>query len=106
MGQTVFRSMPRGGMLSAVLGAIAWDGREVKASRVVGNVVYAAVRMPDGQVCGVVGVIDGLGYKLMGEEEGPYYYDAPAEVLEALTPTAEPWALKWRAKCLESNGGQ
>ena len=46
-------------------------------------------------------MIDGLGYKLMSEREGPYYYQAPPEVLEKLTPTDCLWSLKWRAKCAE-----
>lgn len=98
MGATVFSSMPKGGMLSAVLRSMAWGGREVIASQLVGGAVYAAVRDGD-KVVGVVGLIEGLSYKLLSEEEGPYYYDAPPEVLDALTPTASPWAMKWREAC-------
>jgi hypothetical protein len=64
------------------------------------GVVYAAVRVGD-EVVGAVGVIDGLGYKLMSESEGPYYYGAPPEVLAALSPSDDPWACKWRLKCAE-----
>lgn len=105
MGWTVFQAPPKGGMEAAVLASISCFGeREIVASRMVGNEVYAAVRLKDergawGKVVGVVGVIDGLGYKLMAEEEGPYYYGAPAEVLAALSPTDSPWAQKWRDRC-------
>lgn len=103
MGWTVFNQMPKGGMQAAVLESISCFGdRDIVASAMVGNVVYAAVRLRGGnKVSGVVGVIEGFGYKLMAEEEGPYYYGAPAEVLEKLSPTDDPWCLKWRAKCAD-----
>lgn len=98
MGSTVFSSMPKGGMQLAVLRSMAWGGREIVAYAQVGQAVYAAVR--DGsRVVGVVGLIDGLAYKLLSEDEGPYYYDAPADVLAELSPTASPWARKWREAC-------
>lgn len=101
MGWTVFNQAPKGGMQAAVLASISCFGdREIVASAMVGSVVYAAVRVGD-EVIGVVGVIDGLGYKLMSEREGPYYYSAPAEVLEKLTPTDCLWSLKWRDKCAD-----
>lgn len=101
MGWTVFNQMPKGGMQEAVLASMSDFGkREIVASAMVLGVVYAAVRVGD-EVIGAVGVIDGLGYKLMSEREGPYYYQAPPEVLEKLTPTDCLWSLKWRAKCAE-----
>lgn len=102
MGWTIFNQMPKAGsMQAAVLESISDFGkREIVASAMVAGNVYAAVRVGD-KVVGVVGVIEGLGYKLMAEEEGPYYYGAPAEVLAALSPTDDPWCLKWRAKCAD-----
>lgn len=102
MGWTVFNQMPKAGsMQAAVLESMSDFGkREIVASAMVGSVVYAAVRVGD-KVVGVVGVIEGLGYKLMSECEGPYYYGAPAEVLEKLSPTDDPWCLKWRMKCAD-----
>lgn len=107
MGWTVFNKAPQGGMVEAVLQSMSDFGkREIVASAVVKGIVYAAVQLKDrngarGKVVGVVGVIDGLGYKLMAEEEGPYYYGAPPEVIAALSPTDDPWCLKWRMKCEE-----
>lgn len=99
MGWTVFNSAPKGGMVEAVLQSMSDFGkREIVASARIGNVVYAAVRDSDG-VGAAIGVIDGLGYKLMAEEEGPYYYDAPAFVLDALSPTTAEFAVKWRDRC-------
>ena len=87
MGWTVFNQMPKGGMQEAVLASMSDFGkREIVASAMVLGVVYAAVRVGD-EVIGAVGVIDGLGYKLMSEREGPYYYGAPAAILEKLSPT-------------------
>ena len=101
MGWTVFNQMPKGGMQEAVLASMSDFGkREIVASAMVLGVVYAAVRVGD-EVIGAVGVIDGLGYKLMSEREGPYYYGAPAAILEKLSPTDCLWSLKWRAKCAE-----
>lgn len=101
MGSTVFNSMPRCGMLAAVRSVIEWGGRVIVAENMAGGVLYAAVRMPGGKVRGVVALIEGLSYKLMAEEEGPYYYEASAEVLEQLSPTDDPWCLKWRMKCAD-----
>ena len=40
-----------------------------------------------------------FGYKAMSEEMGPYYFNAPARILDRLTPTENPSALEWRAAC-------
>jgi hypothetical protein len=40
-----------------------------------------------------------FGYKEMDETVGPGYYDAPARILDALTPTEHEWANQWRAEC-------
>lgn len=100
MGWTVFNQMPKAGsMQAAVLESMSDFGkREIVASAMVDGVVYAAVRVDD-KVIGAIGVIEGLGYKLLSEFEGPYYYGAPAEVLDKLSPVYNEWALKWRAKC-------
>ena len=101
MGWTVFNQMPTGGLQAAVPESLSDFGkRELVASAMVLGVVYAAVRGGD-EVIGAVGVIDGLGYKLMSECEGPYYYQAPPEVIEKLTPTDCLWSRKRPAKCAE-----
>lgn len=40
-------------------------------------------------------------YKEMDEEMGPCYYDAPAKILDLLTPTEHEYATAWRAACRE-----
>lgn len=40
-----------------------------------------------------------FGYKDMHETMEPYSYDAPARILDRLTPTNDPSALAWRAAC-------
>ena len=40
-----------------------------------------------------------LGLKDMDESEHPYYYDCPARILDLLSPTDDPNALRWRESC-------
>lgn len=40
-----------------------------------------------------------FGYKIISETSGPYYYDCPATILNALTPTDNAYAQEWREKC-------
>lgn len=45
-----------------------------------------------------------FNFKCIGEEDGPFYYDAPATILNFLdqhAPTPDGRALEWRAKCRE-----
>jgi hypothetical protein len=88
-------------------------GNEVLRLYQVGPAVYAAVRLakPDtiNQAGDVIALViatrhDGryCWFKWMHEAEGPCYYDAPAELLEVLTPTDCGWAPAWRARCRET----
>ncbi|MEW5934772.1 MAG: hypothetical protein AB1816_14450 [Bacillota bacterium] len=43
-----------------------------------------------------------FGYKDMGEEMHPYYYNCPERILKLLTPTDNKNALEWRQKCWEN----
>lgn len=79
----------------------------VVADSMVGSTYYAAVekRAADGSVS-VEGVVvttetrDGeFAYKEIAEVSGPYFWDCPAKVLNALTPTQHASALDWRATC-------
>jgi len=75
------------------------------------RVFYAAVRNnPDaphapGQTWALVvlthrsGGYHNFAYKEMGETMGPAEDDAPAAVLDALTPTDNQWANEWRGRC-------
>ena len=78
----------------------------VVASNWSGSEWYAAVRSKaDADV--VFGVVlltrreKGCGYlvKSMDEGMGPYYFNASAKVIAALTPTTNEQANEWRAKC-------
>jgi len=70
-----------------------------------GNEYYAAVQDKVGTY-GVVVVVEREGvrrgeiaYKVMEESEGPYFCKCPMHILKKLSPTTEPFALKWRRKC-------
>lgn len=39
------------------------------------------------------------GYKDMDETMGPHESEAPAQILDALSPTTSEYALAWRARC-------
>lgn len=43
-----------------------------------------------------------FGYKDMGEEMGPLYYNCPERILKLLTPTDNKRALEWRRECWEN----
>ena len=69
-----------------------------------GREIYAAARGLDGVIHGYVILVEPCGngdawVKYMDEGMGPYRYDAPAKVLDALSPTTDPTALEWRAAC-------
>jgi hypothetical protein len=99
-------------LIEGVHSAGEWIKCELDTSRIVrkkmvGNTAYIAYR--DGsKVAGIVIVFhwrkEGIEGKIMGENMGPYYYECPKEILELLTPTTHPWALKWRAKNWENYG--
>lgn len=40
-----------------------------------------------------------FGYKDMDESMGPYQAECPTKILDLLTPTNNPHAMEWRAKC-------
>ena len=74
------------------------------------GVYYAAIEnlvgskySPLGEVWAYVALIDISGQELLwkdlDESCGPYEYGASATVLNKLTPTNNPIALEWRAKC-------
>jgi hypothetical protein len=73
------------------------------------SVVYCAVERvtADGEFNGIRGcvvLVDHsnklqIGFKIMDEEMGPYYWNASEEVLGLLDDTAHPWANKWRDRC-------
>lgn len=84
------------------------DNREIVASATVHNVFYAAVRdLKTGEVWAFIALIRrqrgdfNFGYKDMDETAGPVECNAPARVLDALTPTDNEYALEWRQKCRE-----
>ena len=87
-----------------------YDGWEVVASgqgeRRGGNSVwYHAIKKSDGRVFAIITLTNrknGWVYKKsMGEDEGPYSFDCPAKVFNALTPTTSEFANEWRAKVAE-----
>lgn len=86
----------------AVADYLKGDGIEVLEVAPVGNVYYAAYRK-DGVTSAVV-VLTGrskgyLNLKPIREQEGPFYHDCPASILDRLDPTDHKWAQSWREKC-------
>lgn len=73
------------------------------------GVFYAAVRTAStGEVWALVVLMRrssghyNFGYKDMEESMGPVVADAPAKVLDALTPTDNEYALEWRQRCRDN----
>lgn len=78
--------------------------RPILASGVVDGVFYAAVQNGD-EVFGAVVLMQrakdyfNFGYKAMDDAMGPWESQAPAKVLDLLTPTDNENANEWRARC-------
>lgn len=85
------------------------NGYEVIKDAVVGTTYYAAVKSPhDGSVSALIILtrIDqrsycNFGMKWLTEYDGPFHCDCPESILKELSPTANSYALEWRAKCRE-----
>lgn len=84
------------------------DRCEVVASSMVGSTYYGAIKDKEtGIVSGHVILTstdwkDGwsnFGYKIMSEDCGPFSYQCPVKVLDALSPTTNKTALEWRQAC-------
>lgn len=82
------------------------ENGEIVVCASVRSVFYAAVRQrATGEVWAMVVEMhryrgwENFVYKEMDEGMGPHDADAPAAVLDALTPTEDEYATKWRAKC-------
>ena len=80
----------------------------------VGGTFYAAIRSDQtGEVFAMVALQqrksiarsggDNYAYKAMIEHEGPFESFCPQRVLDALTPTANEYAIAWRTRCAEYN---
>ena len=85
----VLRSAVRGRVYYAAVERVSWsDGcRSVTAAVCL---FHYTPRARDGHV---------FGYKDMEESMGPHYWDCPAAILDLLTETEAPYAIKWRADC-------
>lgn len=88
----------------------SWSPREKKEiieDCTVGNTYYAAVKDPETREvsCYVFltawdnGEYYNFSYKIMHESVGPCQYNPTKKLLDALTPTDDPYALAWRQKC-------
>ncbi len=83
----------------------------IVACATVKSVFYAAVQNHDdhpsepGRTWALVVLVrrqrgaHNFGYKDMDEDMGPGDCEAPAAVLDALSPTTKEWALQWREEC-------
>ena len=79
---------------------------EIITDGTVENVFYAAIRdNRTGEVFAFLALIQwtrgeyNFAYKDLEESSGPGDHKAPMKVLNALTPTTNEYALKWRAAC-------
>lgn len=97
----------RGGLRPIVSGG---SDIEIAAIAVSGGAGYVAIRdRATGEVSAIVVLYDRdrargeIGFKVIGEDQGPYYYGAPARVLKALSPTTDPRAIEWREACKARN---
>lgn len=105
MGWSCINRMPAEGPAAFLNGILTYGANSVVRSVMVGSELYAAVRTGEGEVRGVVVLTEGaFAWKILGEEEGPYYWQCPVEVLGLLSPTQAPCAVKWRARCAEHLG--
>lgn len=78
--------------------------RRVLATAKKGKIVYAAVRVHDGDaVFGLVLLTDSAGgityTKAMSEDMGPCEYECPAKILDLLTAEPNAYASEWRERC-------
>jgi hypothetical protein len=76
---------------------------DILASNTVGRATYFAVRNADGSVRALVVLREKYGrsylFKVIGEEQGPYYCEASQKVLSLLTDCADETSMDWRQKC-------
>lgn len=82
-------------------------GWELLRSSVVGNHHWYLVKRPDGKTTIGLDLLAGggrgagWGYKAMGEECGPFYYDCPLGYLNQVSDTDNTRATEWRLKVRE-----
>lgn len=123
MGWTIYSSDERVSDPQAECDKLYTWSNEVGAGRVlrsalVGNVYYAAVQVDKRASCASY-VMAGVcliqrapfGYKDMTESVGPNEHNCPREILQLLSPLADPagrdeWAAGWRAKAWARFGGE
>ena len=79
---------------------------KILESSTKGNTFYAAVQKEDGEVFALVILFQwaprsyyNFGTKWMDETVGPYQSEAPAKILDLLTPTGSKYAIEWRERC-------
>lgn len=105
MGWTSFRPEPGQTTDEIMRAEVDSDRHEIVASATARDAWYAALRERSGEVWAMVVLVrrsrNEFCYKDMTETMGPNACDAPAKVLDALTPTENANALTWRAKCRE-----
>lgn len=81
------------------------DRARVVASSEKGNALYVAYRGTEGRVFGLVVIFERCGAqtlaKSMDEGMGPFYTEASAQVLDALTEPTSQYAIEWRSACRE-----
>ena len=103
MGWDYFKPTP--GKSTAEILAGEFSSIQFKATAQIGRTFYAAAERRDepGEVFGLVILTNrqgaSFGYKVMDEGMGPCESEAPAAILDLLSPTKSEYAINWRARC-------
>jgi hypothetical protein len=106
--------LPKQGRAEALAYVLGYIKHEVKQAYATDDAIYLAVKQPDdvdyhpGKVIGLVVAYhhrdDGMTlFKFMGEDEGPYYTDAPPSLIRKLTAPATGYAKRWRQDCVANH---
>jgi len=109
MGWT-FTNRPKGTSDRDWFTAELGEGLDILATHSTFRVFYAAVRNANtDQVFALVALKQwnrddyyNFGTKVMDETVGPCEAEAPAKILDLLTPTDSDWANEWRQKCWDN----
>ncbi|MFH7860086.1 MAG: hypothetical protein QXR03_03730 [Candidatus Aenigmatarchaeota archaeon] len=80
---------------------------KIITKKIYHNEAYIAYKLDDKTITCLVVIFKRNKYKLLGkiigENMGPHNYKCPKEILDLLTPTTNPYALKFRKRCEEYN---
>lgn len=105
MGWLFLREESKQVVVKKLLSDISKD-HELIAHRLVGNHLWSAVRVPDGQVYIFLDLLtkdrnSGWGYRTYCEDEHPYYYDCPLSLIRLCSPPKNENSKQWRERVMK-----